>query len=104
MFFLNGAGWLTQLMHFVTSKPAIADMARCTALEPGDRSITSNAIMPRMMDSEANYVGRTEQSVSGVIGMQALKGVEKAGDLMGVALFMASPPSGSMTGQSVQVG
>ena len=59
--------------------------------------------MPGMTESEVDYVGRTEQSVTGVLSMQKIKRVEETGDLVGMALFLASPASGFMTGQSVIV-
>jgi len=94
---------LPQLMHYVTSKAAVVGMTRCMASELGERGITCNAIMPGMTDSEVDYAGRTEQSLTGVLGMQKIKRIEQTGDLVGMALFLASPASGFMTGQSVLV-
>lgn len=91
------------LMHYVTSKAAVMGMTRCMASELGERGITCNAIMPGMTDSEVEYFGRTEQSLTGVLAMQKIKRIEQTGDLVGMALFLASPASSFMTGQSVIV-
>jgi len=94
---------LPLLMHYVTSKAAVVGMTRCMATELGERGITCNAILPGMTESEVEYVGRTEASFSAVLGMQKLKRIEQADDLVGMALFLASPASGFMTGQSLLV-
>ena len=49
------------------------------------------------------YIGRTEQSLTGVFTMQKIKRIEQTGNLVGIALFLASPASSLMTGQSVIV-
>ena len=49
------------------------------------------------------YIGRTEQSLTRVFTMQKIKRIEQTGDLVGMALFLASPASSFMTGQSVIV-
>jgi len=94
---------LPLLMHYVTSKAAVVGMTRCMASELGERGITCNAILPGMTDSEVEYVGRTDASISAVLSMQKLKRIEEASDLVGTALFLASPASGFMTGQSLLV-
>lgn len=94
---------LPLLMHYVTSKAAVVGMTRCMASELGERGITCNAILPGMTDSEVDYVGRTEQSLTGVLAMQKIKRIEETGDLVGMALFLASPASGFITGQSMIV-
>ena len=94
---------LPLLMHYVTSKAAVQGMTRCMASELGERGITCNAILPGMTDSEVEYIGRTETSLSGVLQMQKVKRIEQTGDLVGTALFLASPASGFMTGQSIIV-
>jgi 3-oxoacyl-[acyl-carrier protein] reductase len=94
---------LPLLMHYVTSKAAIVGMTRCMASELGERGITCNAILPGMTESEVEYVGRTEQSVPAILQMQKIKRVEETDDLVGMALFLASPASGFMTGQSLLV-
>lgn len=49
------------------------------------------------------YIGRTEQSLTRVFTMQKIKRIEQTGNLVGIALFLASPASSFMTGQSVIV-
>lgn len=94
---------LPLLTHYVTSKAAVIGLTRCMASELGERGITCNAILPGMTESEVDYVGRTEASFTGVLGMQKIKRIEETGDLVGMALFIASPASGFMTGQSLLV-
>ena len=94
---------LPLLMHYVTSKAAIVGMTRCMASELGERGITCYAILPGMTDSEVEYIGRTEESLNGVMSMQKIKRFEQTDDLVGIVLFIASPASGFMTGQSIIV-
>jgi 3-oxoacyl-[acyl-carrier protein] reductase len=94
---------LPLLTHYVTSKAAVIGLTRCMATELGERGITCNAILPGMTESEVDYVGRTEASFTGVLGMQKIKRIEQADDLVGMALFLASPASAFMTGQSLIV-
>jgi NAD(P)-dependent dehydrogenase (short-subunit alcohol dehydrogenase family) len=94
---------LPLLTHYVTSKAAVVGLTRCMASELGERGITCNAILPGMTESEVEYVGRTEASFTGVLAMQKIKRIEQADDLVGMALFLASPASGFMTGQSLMV-
>jgi len=94
---------LPLLTHYVTSKAAVVGLTRCMASELGERGITCNAILPGMTESEVEYVGRTEASLTGVLAMQKIKRIEQADDLVGMALFLASPASGFMTGQSLLV-
>jgi NAD(P)-dependent dehydrogenase (short-subunit alcohol dehydrogenase family) len=94
---------LPLLTHYVTSKAAVIGLTRCMATELGERGITCNAILPGMTESEVDYVGRTEASFTGVLGMQKIKRIEQADDLVGMALFLASPESAFMTGQSLLV-
>lgn len=94
---------LPLLTHYVTSKAAVVGLTRCMASELGERGITCNAILPGMTESEVDYVGRTEASFTGVLGMQKIKRIEQADDLVGMALFLASPASAFMTGQSLIV-
>lgn len=91
------------MMHYITSKAAIVGMTRCMATELGADGITVNAILPGLTETEVQYNGRTEQGIAASIGVQRIKRVETADDLVGTVLFLASPAAGFITGQSLLV-
>ena len=89
--------------HYVTSKSALIGMTRCMARELGDTNVTVNAVLPGMIETEIENAGRTDQSRSAVIGHQSLKRQQEPEDMVGTLLYLASPASGFMTGQSICV-
>ncbi len=89
--------------HYVTSKSALIGMTRCMARELGDTNVTVNAVLPGMIETEVDNAGRTDQSRSAVIGHQSLKRQQEPEDMVGTLLYLASPASGFMTGQSICV-
>ena len=73
------------------------------AREVGGDGITVNAVLPGMIETEIENKGRTEDGRQHVIGSQSLKRQQTPEDMVGTLLFLASPASGFMTGQSVCV-
>ncbi len=90
-------------LHYVTSKSALIGMSRAMAREVGSDGITVNAVLPGMIETEVENVGRTDEGRQHVIGAQSLKRQQIPEDMVGTLLFLASPASGSMTGQSLCV-
>ena len=89
--------------HYVTSKAAVVGMTRAMARELGPDGITVNAIMPGLTETEVDNAGRTDAVRQKVVDMQAVKRLEVPEDLVGMLLFLASPASGFITGQSLAV-
>ncbi len=90
-------------LHYVTSKSALIGMSRAMAREVGGDGITVNSVLPGMIETEVENKGRTDQGRQHVIGMQSLQRQQTPADMVGTLLFLASPASGFMTGQSVCV-
>ena len=92
---------LPWFMHYVTSKSAVIGMTRVMARELGPDGITANAIMPGLIETEAENPGRTDAIRAKVIDLQCVKELGTPGDLTGLAVFLASDSSGYITGQTI---
>lgn len=92
---------LPWFMHYVTSKSAVIGMTRVMARELGPEGITANAIMPGLIETEAENPGRTDAIRARVIDLQCVKELGTPGDLTGLAVFLASDASGYITGQTI---
>ncbi|MDA0652199.1 MAG: glucose 1-dehydrogenase [Proteobacteria bacterium] len=95
----------THFLHYDASKAAVVGITRSLARELGADNICVNAIAPGSTASE-NVMKRTTDlggSMDGTVNSRALKRVETPEDLVGACLFLASPASDFMTGQSLVV-
>ena len=94
---------IPHFLHYVTSKSALIGMSRAMAREVGGDGITVNAVLPGMIETEIENSGRSDQGRAHVIGSQSLKRQQTPEDMVGTLLFLASPASAFMTGQSICV-
>lgn len=94
---------LPYFLHYVTSKSAVVGMTRAMARELGKDGITVNAILPGLIETEVDNPGRTDAVREKVLEMQCLKFLGRPENLVGMLLFLASPASGYLTGQSLVV-
>ncbi len=95
----------THFLHYDASKAAVVGITRSLARELGEDNICVNAIAPGSTASE-NVVARSTNlgsSMDSTVKSRALKRVETPEDLVGACLFLASPDSDFMTGQSLVV-
>lgn len=99
-FFLGPPGFL----HYVASKAAVIGMTRSMARELGAKKITVNAIAPGLTESEG------VQANEGMHGMRAPNRAQRAigrdmepEDLLGTVIYLASPDSDFVTGQTINV-
>ena len=90
-------------LHYVTSKAAVIGMTRAMARELGGDGITVNAILPGLIETEIDNPGRTDATRQRVLDMQCVKILGEPTNLVGMILFLASPASGYLTGQSIAV-
>ncbi len=92
-------------LHYDASKGAAIGITRSLAREVGGDNICVNAIAPGSTMSEnvkkrTNWIGSSpDDSLAG----RALKRLQDPKDLMGACLFLASPSSDFMTGQTIVV-
>ena len=88
-------------MHYVTSKAAIVGMTRVMARELGADTINVNAIMPGYTETEVDHASMDDGGREHINNIRILKRVETPGDLIGLAMFLSSPASSFITGQSI---
>lgn len=87
--------------HYVASKGGIIGLTRALAVELGPYNICINCVAPGFTDTEASRgladVNKYDTSRT------PLRRLEKPEDLTGAAVFLASPESDFMTGQTLLV-
>jgi NAD(P)-dependent dehydrogenase (short-subunit alcohol dehydrogenase family) len=87
-------------MHYVASKGAVIAMSRTMAKELGDDKIRVNVLAPGFTMTEAS-LGHMENARTYGVDRGALKRPAEVEDIVGGALFLASPLSSYMTGQTM---
>jgi NAD(P)-dependent dehydrogenase (short-subunit alcohol dehydrogenase family) len=93
------------LLHYVTSKGAVLAFTRALAREVGEFGIRVNAFAPGLTMSEgvrANEA-RVAPQAKAAPQLRALKREQIPEDLVGTLLFLVSPESDFMTGQTLVV-
>jgi 3-oxoacyl-[acyl-carrier protein] reductase len=90
-------------IHYVTSKAGVVGFTRTLAREVGEDNINVNAIAPGSTLSEENPTEEILKMRRARLGDRALKRVQVPQDLVGTVLFLSSPLSDFMTGQTVAV-
>lgn len=94
------------MLHYDSSKGAVIAMTRSLAREWGEAGIRANAIAPGATDTEISQALADEtQQARRVASAQsrAIKRAEEPDDLVGTCLFLASPESDFMSGQTIVV-
>jgi NAD(P)-dependent dehydrogenase (short-subunit alcohol dehydrogenase family) len=94
------------MLHYDASKGAVIAMTRSLAREWGDSGIRANAIAPGATDTEISQsLADESQKQRRVASAQAraIKRAEEPDDLVGACLFLSSPDSDFMSGQTVVV-
>jgi 3-oxoacyl-[acyl-carrier protein] reductase len=90
-------------IHYVTSKMATIGFTRTLAREVGDDNINVNVLAPGNTLSEKNPSQEVIRLRESSAGLRALKRIQMPQDVVGAMLFLASPLSDFMTGQTVNV-
>jgi 3-oxoacyl-[acyl-carrier protein] reductase len=90
-------------IHYVTSKAGVIGFTRTLAREVGDDNINVNAIAPGSTLSEDNPSEEILKMRGARVADRCLKRVQLPKDLVGTVLFLCSPLSDFMTGQTVAV-
>jgi 3-oxoacyl-[acyl-carrier protein] reductase len=90
-------------IHYVTSKAGVVGFTRTLAREVGDDNINVNAVAPGSTLSEENPTEEIIKYRQARLDDRALKRVQVPQDLVGAVLFLSSPLSDFMTGQTVVV-
>jgi 3-oxoacyl-[acyl-carrier protein] reductase len=90
-------------IHYVTSKAGTIGFTRTLARELGDHNIQVNVLAPGNTLSEENPTEEMRRFRQSSIASRALKRVQVPQDLVGAILFLASPLSDFITGQTINV-
>lgn len=91
-----------QWMHYVASKGAVIGMTRVMARELGGRGVTVNAIAPGFTLTEAS-LDLIEDAATYGVSSRAIPRASQPRDIVGTALFLASPDAEYITGQTIVV-
>jgi NAD(P)-dependent dehydrogenase (short-subunit alcohol dehydrogenase family) len=90
-------------LHYVASKGAVVAMTRAMARELGPDGIRVNALAPGLTESGATRRWEVPPERRPALPVAALPGKLTPDDLVGTAIFLASPESDAMTGQLLAV-
>ena len=92
-------------LPYTCSKGAIVALTRTLAMALGRYNINVNCIVPGYTMSEASkeMPGVTPQGTEAIVKIRAIRREEQPEDLVGAAIFLASPDSDFIAGQSLIV-
>ena len=90
-------------IHYVTSKAATIGFTRTLAREVGEDNINVNCLAPGNTLSEENPTDQMIKFRESSVGLRSLKRIQIPQDVVGAMLFLASPLSDFMTGQTANV-
>jgi NAD(P)-dependent dehydrogenase (short-subunit alcohol dehydrogenase family) len=96
------AYWGTpNFLHYVASKAALIGITRSLAREVGEYGICVNAIAPGLVEHEGQNAPKALTELQ--LKERSIKRLQTPDDLMGTLVFLCSPDSDFMTGQSIVV-
>ena len=90
-------------IHYVTSKAATIGFTRTLAREVGGDNINVNCLAPGNTLSEENPTEQMIKFRESSVRLRALSRIQMPNDVVGTMLFLASPLSDFITGQTVNV-
>mgnify|MGYP005634856003 FL=1 len=90
-------------MHYVTSKSAIIGMTRVLARELSDHNVNVNTLMPGYTTTEVDHASMDDNLHEFIQGKRLVKRAGTPDDLIGTALFLSSPASSFISGQTIAV-
>ena len=88
-------------LHYVTSKSAMLGMTNALAREVGKSGITVNCIVSSATTTEVERQGFTAETAERVAANQCIPTPATPEDLVGLVMFLASPASAFVTGQTI---
>ena len=85
---------------YAASKAAVAALSHALAKEFGPRGITVNTIAPGVIETDMTTDILAERG-AGILAMTPLGRIGQTDDIAGIALFLASPDAGWLTGRTL---
>lgn len=92
-----------QYSIYAGTKGAVEQFTRQLAKEFGPKGITINAVAPGPVSTELFLVGKTEEQINRLAGMNAFGRLGQTDDIIGTVLFLAGEEARWITGQTVRV-
>ena len=89
--------------HYVASKAAVEGLTRAAARELGQYGITVNAVSPGLVDDQASRAINDAGYLAAMSRARCLPRDMSPDDLVGTVLWLVSPASGFVTGQTLVV-
>ena len=90
-------------IHYVTSKAATIGFTRTLAREVGDDNINVNCLAPGNTLSEEDPTEQMIKFRESSVNLRSLKRLQVPDDVVGAMLFLASPFSDFITGQTINI-
>lgn len=89
--------------HYVASKAAVIGLTRALARELGSYNVTVNAVAPGLVSNEATRQINVEDYIEQAARTRSIQRAMAPEDLVGAVLFLASPESDFVSGQTFVV-
>jgi NAD(P)-dependent dehydrogenase (short-subunit alcohol dehydrogenase family) len=86
--------------HYVASKSAVIGLTRALARELGSHNINVNAVAPGLVSNEATRQINVEDYIEQAAKTRSIQRAMAPEDLVGAVLFLASPESDFISGQT----
>jgi len=90
-------------LHYTTSKAGVIGFTRALAREVGEFGITVNAVAPGLTASDTQVSSTSGNYLAARSSGRAIDRVQVPEDLVGAVMFLSSPASDFMTGQTLLV-
>jgi 3-oxoacyl-[acyl-carrier protein] reductase len=88
-------------VHYATAKAALSGFTHSLARELAPAGITVNCIVPSQVATETAHATAGPGWEPGILAQQAVQRVQQPEDLVGTLVFLASPASDFVTGQTI---
>jgi 3-oxoacyl-[acyl-carrier protein] reductase len=90
-------------LHYTTSKAGVIGFTRALAREVGEFGVTVNAVAPGLTASDTQVSSTSGNYLAARSSGRAIDRVQTPEDLVGAVMFLSSPASDFMTGQTLLV-
>ncbi|MGH6771108.1 MAG: SDR family NAD(P)-dependent oxidoreductase [Xanthobacteraceae bacterium] len=90
-------------LHYTTSKAGVIGFTRALSREVGEFGITVNAVAPGLTASDTQVASTSGNYLAARSSGRAIDRVQVPEDLVGAVMFLSSPASDFMTGQTLLV-